>query len=110
MNGPPLSSQERRILEEIEADLRTDRDLDRELSGMRMKPLRRAGYAVQVWRRDPAVLRLLLILGSVALLCLAIIVRMPVVLVPAVVVWVVGVTMLGRRARHRETPQQKSQQ
>ena len=105
MNGPPLSSQERRILEEIEADLRTDRDLDSALSGMRMTLLRRARCAAQSWGRDPVVLRLLLILGSVGLLCLAIVVRASVILVPAVVLWVVGVSVLLRRnARRRGNP------
>ncbi len=103
MNGLPLSSQEQRILEEIEADLRLDRDLDSALSGMRMRRFRRAGFALREWGRGWARVGLLLLVGcSFALLGLAVAVPRSSVLVPAVLVWMLTVTaLLNRKPRGR---------
>ncbi|MBO1419429.1 DUF3040 domain-containing protein [Streptomyces sp. FH025] len=55
MDGPALSGWERRLLEEIESDLRQDARLDRKLSTMGAKPPSRARRALRsVGRRITA--------------------------------------------------------
>jgi hypothetical protein len=51
MEGPALSPRERQLLEEIEADLRTDSVLDSELSTMRVIRARRLLNLLTPWRR-----------------------------------------------------------
>jgi len=119
MNGQSLSWQERKILEEIETDLRADRQLDSELSGMRLRRHRRAAFALlgrgprgrpasdrgQEPREPghgplPGRLVLLLACCSIGLFCLAVEVRTAAVLALLVLVWVVALTVLiHRRAR-----------
>jgi len=50
MEGPALSPRERQLLDEIEADLRTDAVLDTELSTMRIVHLRRLLHLFTPWR------------------------------------------------------------
>lgn len=112
MNGPPLSWQERKILEEIEADLRLDRDLDSELSGMHVTRFRRAGFALRGWGRSRAraALLLLLLAASLALLGVAVAAPRSAVLVPAILVWMLTVTaLLNHRARQRDTERRKAE-
>ncbi|QMU71324.1 DUF3040 domain-containing protein [Streptacidiphilus sp. P02-A3a] len=111
MNGPPLSWQEQKILEEIETELRTDRDLDSELSAMRVTPLRRARFALREWGRSRArvVLLLLSVAASLALLGLAVAAPRSVVLVPAVLVWMLTVTtLLNHGVRQRGDQRRKA--
>jgi hypothetical protein len=51
MEGPALSPREQQLLDEIEADLRTDAVLDSELSGMRVIRMRRLLNLLTPWRR-----------------------------------------------------------
>lgn len=51
MEGPALSPREQQLLEEIEADLRTDSVLDTELSTMRFIRMRRLLNLLTPWRR-----------------------------------------------------------
>ncbi|TQF06729.1 hypothetical protein E6W39_36755 [Kitasatospora acidiphila] len=51
MEGPALSPREQQLLEEIEADLRTDSVLDTELSTMRVIRMRRLLNLLTPWRR-----------------------------------------------------------
>ncbi|MFE9424051.1 hypothetical protein ACFYNO_13925 [Kitasatospora sp. NPDC006697] len=52
MEGPALSPRERQLLDEIEADLRTDTVLDTELSTMRIIHLRRLLHLFAPWRHQ----------------------------------------------------------
>ncbi|MFH9352540.1 DUF3040 domain-containing protein [Kitasatospora sp. NPDC017646] len=92
MDGPALSGWERRLLEEIESDLRQDTRLDRKLSTMGAKRPNRAASALHaVGRRISAgVLLTVLVMTSI---CLGIGVRTPAtsVLVALGVVWAASV-------------------
>ncbi|MFF1905220.1 hypothetical protein [Kitasatospora sp. NPDC058218] len=92
MDGPALSGRERRLLEEIESDLRQDSRLDRRLSTMGVKQpgrvrvgLRRAGR-----RLPPGVVMTALVMSAI---CLSIGVRTPTVpvLIAVVLVWTISV-------------------
>ncbi|MFJ8473428.1 hypothetical protein [Kitasatospora sp. NPDC094011] len=108
MDGPALSGRERRLLEEIESDLRQDTRLDRKLSTMGVNPPNRFRAALRgVGRRVSAgVLLTALVMTS---LCVAIGVRTPTtaVLTALGVVWAatvaasVAATVLLRRRRER---------
>ncbi|MFF4380755.1 DUF3040 domain-containing protein [Kitasatospora sp. NPDC001547] len=92
MDGPALSGWERRLLEEIESDLRQDTRLDRKLSTMGAKPPSRArGVLRAVGRRISAGVVLTALVMTV--ICLGVGVRTPVtsVLVALGVVWVATV-------------------
>ncbi|GAA1957646.1 hypothetical protein [Kitasatospora viridis] len=52
MEGPALSPREQQLLDEIEADLRTDAVLDTELSTMRIVHLRRLLHLFTPWRHQ----------------------------------------------------------
>ncbi|MFJ9774576.1 hypothetical protein ACIRVF_25605 [Kitasatospora sp. NPDC101157] len=92
MDGPALSGWERRLLEEIESDLRQDARLDRKLSTMGAKsPNRVLGALRAAGRRISAgVLLTVLVMTSI---CLGIGVRTPTtsVLVALGVVWAASV-------------------
>ncbi|MFJ9443374.1 DUF3040 domain-containing protein [Kitasatospora sp. NPDC101235] len=111
MDGPALSGWERRLLEEIESDLRQDTRLDRKLSTMGGKPPSRARGVVRgIGRRISAgVVLTALVMTAI---CLGVGVRTPVtaVLVALGVVWVATVTAaiatseLLRRRRAARSP------
>ncbi|QEU98241.1 DUF3040 domain-containing protein [Streptomyces viridifaciens] len=102
MDGPALSGWERRLLEEIESDLRQDTRLDRKLSTMGAKPPNRALRALHAAGRriSAGVLLTVLVMTSI---CLGIGMRTPTtaVLVALGVVWAASVaaTELLRRRR-----------
>ncbi|MER7667093.1 DUF3040 domain-containing protein [Kitasatospora sp. NPDC096128] len=106
MDGPALSGRERRLLEEIESDLRQDTRLDRKLSTMGAKrPSRFRGALRGAGRRIPAgVLVTALVMTAI---CAGIGVRTPAVAVLTAlgVVWAASVaasvaaTVLLRRRR-----------
>ncbi|MGW2377851.1 MULTISPECIES: hypothetical protein [Kitasatospora] len=93
MDGPALSGWERRLLEEIESDLRQDTRLDRKLSTMGAKrPNRVLGVLRATGHRiSTGVLLTVLVMTSI---CLGIGVRTPTtaVLVALGVVWAASVT------------------
>ncbi|MBP0451637.1 DUF3040 domain-containing protein [Kitasatospora sp. RG8] len=106
MDGPGLSGRERRLLEEIESDLRQDTRLDRRLSTMGAK---QPGRIRLLQRRvaqkvPPGALMTALVMGAI---CLSIGARTPTapVLVAVALVWAVsvgvavGVAALLRRRR-----------
>ncbi|WP_153471137.1 hypothetical protein [Streptomyces kaniharaensis] len=112
MDGPALSGWERRLLEEIESDLRQDTRLDRKLSTMGAKRPGRVGTALRgVARRVPGgVVLTALVMTAI---CLSVGLRTPTVAVAIAlsVVWAASVTvaaaatvLLRRRsgARHRD--------
>ncbi|MFF1799488.1 DUF3040 domain-containing protein, partial [Kitasatospora sp. NPDC058263] len=78
MDGPALSGRERRLLEEIESDLRQDARLNRRLSTMGVKqPGRVRGGLSRLWHRLPAgVVMTALVMSAI---CLSIGVRTPTV-------------------------------
>ncbi|MEU6972144.1 hypothetical protein AB0A71_31365 [Kitasatospora aureofaciens] len=88
MDGPALSGWERRLLEEIESDLRQDTRLDRKLSTMGAKPPNRVLRALHAAGRriSAGVLLTVLVMTSI---CLSIGMRTPTtaVLVALGVVW-----------------------
>ncbi|MFF2046011.1 hypothetical protein ACFVVX_36875 [Kitasatospora sp. NPDC058170] len=106
MDGPALSGRERRLLDEIEGDLRQDARLDRRLSTMGAKrPSRFRGTLRGLARRIPSgVVMTALVLSAI---CLSIGVRTPTapVLTALALVWAfgvavsVGVVVLLRRRR-----------
>ncbi|MEV6977037.1 hypothetical protein [Kitasatospora sp. NPDC093806] len=109
MDGPALSGRERRLLAEIECDLRRDTRLDRRLSTMGASRSSRVGDALRgLGRRVPtAVLMTALAMSA---LCLSVAVRRPTatVLVAVTAVWVGSVglaaglsALLHRRRRAR---------
>ncbi|MFJ2581595.1 hypothetical protein [Kitasatospora aureofaciens] len=111
MDGPALSGRERRLLEEIESDLRQDTRLDRKLSTMGAKRPGRVGAALRgAVRRVPAgVLLTALVMTAI---CLSVGVRTPTVAVLTAlgVVWAASVTvavaatlLLRRRAAARHS-------
>ncbi|MFI9365080.1 DUF3040 domain-containing protein [Kitasatospora sp. NPDC053057] len=111
MDGPALSGWERRLLEEIESDLRQDTRLDRKLSTMGAKsPNRVLGALRAAGRRISAgVLLTVLVMTSI---CLGIGVRTPTtgVLIALGVVWAASVAaavaateLLRRRRGGRQT-------
>ncbi|MFG2907903.1 hypothetical protein ACGF13_22915 [Kitasatospora sp. NPDC048286] len=88
MDGPALSGWERRLLEEIESDLRQDTRLDRKLSTMGAKPPGRVrGVLRAVGRRISAGVVLTALMMTA--ICLGVGVRTPApaVLVALGVVW-----------------------
>ncbi|MER6301662.1 hypothetical protein ABT247_19165 [Kitasatospora sp. NPDC001539] len=92
MDGPALSGWERRLLEEIESDLRRDARLDRKLSTMGAKrPSRVLGAVRGVGRRITAGVVLTAVVMTA--FCLSIGVRTPTtaVLVALGVVWTASV-------------------
>ncbi|MEU9080042.1 hypothetical protein ACFYUY_35680 [Kitasatospora sp. NPDC004745] len=110
MDGPALSGWERRLLEEIESDLRQDARLDRKLSTMGAKrPSRFRGVLRGVARRVSAgVVTTALLMAAI---CLTVGVRTPTaaVLIALGVVWTASVAvamavaaLLRRRAAGRE--------
>ncbi|MFJ8430840.1 hypothetical protein ACIQ9P_06025 [Kitasatospora sp. NPDC094019] len=112
MDGPALSGRERRLLAEIECDLRRDTRLDRRLSTMGAEHPRRFGSALRGFgRRLPTgVLMTALVMAA---LCLSIAVRKPtaVVAIATAAVWVGSVmiaaglsVVLRRHRRHRVDP------
>ncbi|MEU6233948.1 hypothetical protein [Kitasatospora sp. NPDC047058] len=106
MDGPALSGRERRLLEEIESDLRQDTRLDRRLSTMGAKqPSRfRTGLRRVGEKLPPGVLMTALVMSVI---CLSVGVRTPTtpVLVAVALVWAlsvaaaVGAAALLRRRR-----------
>ncbi|MER6397314.1 hypothetical protein ACFWA9_34045 [Kitasatospora sp. NPDC059973] len=94
MDGPALSGRERRLLEEIESDLRQDARLNRRLSTMGVKrPGRVRGGLSRLWHRLPAgVVMTALVMSAI---CLSIGVRTPTVpvLTAVVLVWTVSVAV-----------------
>ncbi|MEV7598397.1 hypothetical protein AB0O91_13565 [Kitasatospora sp. NPDC089797] len=106
MDGPALSGWERRLLEEIESDLRQDTRLDRKLSTMGAAPPNRFRDALRGVRRrvSTGVVLTVLVMTS---LCVGIGVRTPAtaVLTALGVVWAatvaasVAATVLLRRRR-----------
>ncbi|MFB6889565.1 hypothetical protein ACFCX4_09660 [Kitasatospora sp. NPDC056327] len=112
MDGPALSGRERRLLAEIEGDLRRDTRLDRRLSTMGARPRNRLADALRgLGRRVPSgVLMTALVMSAV---CLSIAVRKPTaaVAVASAVIWVGSVALasavaalLRRRRRRRGEP------
>ncbi|MFD0399540.1 hypothetical protein ACFVHI_15870 [Kitasatospora sp. NPDC127121] len=109
MDGPALSGWERRLLEEIESDLRQDTRLDRKLSTMGAKPPSRVRRVLRgVGRRLSAGVVLTALVMSA--ICLSIGVRTPTtaVLTALGVVWAASVAaaiatsaLLRRRAAGR---------
>ncbi|MFJ3216435.1 hypothetical protein ACIPLC_10995 [Kitasatospora sp. NPDC086801] len=110
MDGPALSGWERRLLEEIESDLRQDTRLDRKLSTMGAKPPSRVRRVLRgVGRRLSAGVVLTALVMSA--ICLSIGVRTPTtaVLTALGVVWAASVVaaiatsaLLRRRAGRGE--------
>ncbi|WP_406194323.1 DUF3040 domain-containing protein [Kitasatospora sp. NBC_01560] len=106
MDGPALSGRERRLLEEIESELRQDARLDRRLSTMGAKPPSRLRKVPRRLARKtpPGVLMTALVMSAI---CLSIGVRAPTTaaLVTVALVWAlsvavsVGVAVLLRRRR-----------
>ncbi|MFF7454272.1 hypothetical protein [Kitasatospora sp. NPDC008115] len=106
MDGPALSGRERRLLAEIEGELRRDTRLDRRLSTMGAKRPSRLGSALcGLGRRVPVgVLMTALVMSAI---CLSVAVRKPsaVMAVATAAVWVgsvvlaAGVSALLRRHR-----------
>ncbi|MFG3055339.1 hypothetical protein ACGFZP_30930 [Kitasatospora sp. NPDC048239] len=94
MDGPALSGRERRLLEEIEGDLRQDARLDRRLSTMGAKrPSRFRRTLRGLARRIPSgVVMTALVLAAI---CLSIGVRTPTVpvLTAIALVWALGVAV-----------------
>ncbi|MEV7186144.1 hypothetical protein [Kitasatospora sp. NPDC093102] len=92
MDGPALSGWERRLLEEIESDLRQDTRLDRKLSTMGAKPPSRVRGVLRGLGRRISAGVVLTVLVMTAI-CLGVGVRTPVtaVLVALGVVWVATV-------------------
>ncbi|MDY0810866.1 hypothetical protein [Kitasatospora purpeofusca] len=101
MDGPALSWSERRKLNEIENDLRADRELERELTGMRLSARRQTAYALDALRRIPAVAQSLLVVTSVGLLAAAVRLRPSGALVLFGLVWAVTLAVLAAHAAHR---------
>ncbi|MER7753216.1 hypothetical protein [Kitasatospora sp. NPDC097643] len=110
MDGPALSGWERRLLEEIESDLRQDTRLDRKLSTMGAKPPSRVrGVLHAAGRRMSAGVLLTALVMSV--ICISIGVRTPTtaVLTALGVVWAASVAaaaaatvLLRRRTARRD--------
>ncbi|WP_395292810.1 hypothetical protein ACF9IK_03785 [Kitasatospora hibisci] len=106
MDGPALSGRERRLLEEIECDLRQDTKLDRRLSTMGAKQPSRVRTVLQGAARKvpPGVLMTALVMSAI---CLSIGVRAPTTaaVVTVAVVWAAsvgiafGVAVVLRRRR-----------
>ncbi|MFB7471462.1 hypothetical protein [Kitasatospora sp. NPDC056184] len=94
MDGPALSGRERRLLDEIEGELRRDTGLDRRLSSMGAKRSSRFGSAMRdAGRRMPVgVLMTALVMSAV---CLSVAVRKPTatVAIASAVVWVGSVAL-----------------
>ncbi|MFD8706337.1 DUF3040 domain-containing protein [Kitasatospora sp. NPDC059648] len=92
MDGPALSGWERRLLDEIESDLRQDTRLDRKLSTMGAKPPNRVLGALRAAGRRISVGVLLTVLVMTSI-CLGIGVRTPTtaVLIALGVVWAASV-------------------
>ncbi len=112
MDGPALSGRERRLLDEIECDLRRDTRLDRRLSTMGAERPRRFAKALRRLggRLPTGVLMTALVMAAI---CLSIAVRKPttVVAIATAAVWVGSValaaglsTLLRRHRRHRVDP------
>ncbi|MFF7586232.1 DUF3040 domain-containing protein [Kitasatospora purpeofusca] len=107
MDGPGLSSRERRILAEIEGDLREDRGLDRRLRTMRrVLPVRVLDSAARV----PATVLVVLVSLSLGLLMVSARVHTAAPLALFAVIWLPSVLLLlarlvRRRARHTERPE-----
>ncbi|MFE2105059.1 DUF3040 domain-containing protein [Kitasatospora sp. NPDC059463] len=94
MDGPALSGRERRLLAEIEGELRRDTRLDRRLSTMGAKRPSRLGSALcGLGRRVPVgVLMTALVMSAI---CLSVAVRKPTatMAIAAAVVWVGSVAL-----------------
>ncbi|MFC5667716.1 DUF3040 domain-containing protein [Kitasatospora misakiensis] len=113
MDGPALSGRERRLLDEIECDLRRDTRLDRRLStmGAAERPRRLWNALRGLGHRLPTgVLMTALVMAAI---CLSIAVRRPttVVAIATAAVWVGSVALaaglsalLRRHRRHRAEP------
>ncbi|MEV7778347.1 hypothetical protein [Kitasatospora sp. NPDC088351] len=99
MDGPALSGRERRLLEEIECDLRQDTRLDRRLSTMGAKQSGRFRGVLHgaPHRVPPAVLLTALVMSAI---CLSIGVRTPTVpvLTALGVVWAASVAVAAAAA------------
>ncbi|GAA1384151.1 hypothetical protein GCM10009639_05330 [Kitasatospora putterlickiae] len=108
MDGPGLSSRERRILAEIEGDLRADRRLDQRLRTMRFVLPGAPGRALDAAARVPGSVLALLTALSVGLLLVGATVHTAVALTLFSVVWLPTVVLLsarGLRTRsHRGCP------
>lgn len=102
MDGPALSGRERRLLDEIEGDLRQDARLERQLSTMEVRPPNRL---LSLLRRVPP--GLVLVVSATTAICMSIGARTPtpVVLTAVAAVWAVtvavsvGVTVALQRRR-----------
>ncbi|WP_380281807.1 hypothetical protein [Kitasatospora purpeofusca] len=94
MDGPALSGRERRLLDEIEGELRRDTRLDRRLSTMGAKRSSRCGSTLRgLGRRVPVgVLMTALVMSAI---CLSVAVRKPTatVAIASAVVWIGSVAL-----------------
>ncbi|MGW6917738.1 DUF3040 domain-containing protein [Kitasatospora sp. NPDC054939] len=107
MDGPALSGRERRLLDEIECELRQDARLDRRLSTMGAKRPNRLWAALR--RLPPG---MVMAVSALTAICLAVGARTPtpVVLTAVAAVWAVlvtlcvGVTVALRRRREPPHP------
>ncbi|MFB8242974.1 DUF3040 domain-containing protein [Kitasatospora purpeofusca] len=102
MDGPGLSSRERRILAEIEGDLRADPGLDRRLRTMRCVLPVRAVRVLDSAARVPATVLVAMASLSLGLLMLSATVHTPAALALFAAVWLPSVLLLlARLARRR---------
>ncbi|MER7705710.1 hypothetical protein ABTX81_22810 [Kitasatospora sp. NPDC097605] len=100
MDGPGLSSRERRILAEIEGDLRADRRLDQRLRTMRFVLPGRVGGAMEAAARASGSVLALLTALSLGLLLVSATLHTAVALALFSVVWLAtGVLLVARRVR-----------
>ncbi|MFE9426329.1 DUF3040 domain-containing protein [Kitasatospora sp. NPDC006697] len=109
MDGTILSQRERRILAEIEAELRTDRRLDRALSSMRPRPVERLRGALRAAGRWPVAIAAVLVVLSASLALAAPRDHTPTALALFGAVWLVtlvvcGARLAARRADRRGDP------
>lgn len=94
MDGPTLSGWEKRILTEIENDLRADERLDRELSTMRPAGLPRVGDVLAGLARIPFAVVALLAAVSAALVPVGVWTGSPQILVIFALVWMPSLGLL----------------
>ncbi|MFE6746311.1 DUF3040 domain-containing protein [Kitasatospora purpeofusca] len=107
MDGPALSDRERRILAEIEGELRTDRRLDRRLRTMRRVLPARAVRSLDSAARVPVAVLVFLAALSLGLLMVSASVHTASAAAFFAVVWLPSALLLlarlCRRARRRPT-------
>jgi hypothetical protein len=101
MDGPTLSGREKRILEEIENDLRADGRLDRELSTMRPAGPARVGRILLAIGHVPLTAVALLTALSIALVPVGATVRSAQTLLLFGVIWALTLVLLLARVSHR---------